>query len=88
MKTTMALLLGLFSLSAISSTELSYQTNIKVNKTVMDKDILLKPLIKLRTHLDFEAREMVAAKDEASVKPTYLNNLRSKLQGSKGLVRL
>ena len=73
MKMTLAILLGLFSLSALSSTELSYQTNIKVNKTVMDKDILLKTLIKLRIHLEFESREMIAVR---------------KLEGSKKLVRL
>jgi hypothetical protein len=74
MKASMALILGIFSFSAFST-------------TVMNNEILLKNLIKLRSNLHFEVKEMIATNDSPS-QQTYLNGLRSKLKGSKGIIRL
>lgn len=75
------LMFSLFSFSALAHVELSYQTNIKLQKTVMKGEILLKDILRLQTHLGFENRRMIAANG-------HFDKLRTKLNGSKGIVRI
>lgn len=68
-------------------TEFSYNDDMKVEKIVMSEQILLNDLMKLHNDYDFEGERMIAGKHEKkkNSKNSYLNNLRSRLEGTKNL---
>jgi hypothetical protein len=70
-------------------THLSYNDDIKVEKVVMNDAILLNDLMKLHSDYDFDALRMIAGKFETgskkSKKNSYLDELRTKLEGSKNI---
>ncbi len=85
---TLSLLLSTHALAESSSIALSYNDSIQV-KTVMMDEILINDLIKLHNDFDFEGDRMIAGKFESKKqkKTSYLDGLRSKLEGSKSVMR-
>lgn len=85
---TLSLLISTHALSESSSIALSYNDSIQV-KTVMMDEILINDLIKLHNDFDFEGDRMIAGKFESKKpkKTSYLDGLRSKLEGSKSVMR-
>lgn len=86
---TLSLLLSTHALAESSSIALSYNDSIQV-KTVMMDEILINDLIKLHNDFDFEGDRMIAGKFESKKqkkKTSYLDGLRSKLEGSKNVMR-
>lgn len=86
---TLSLILSSGALAETSGIALSYNDSIQVKKTVMMDEILIENLIKLHNDFDFEGNRMIAGKYESKSqkKSSYLDNLRSKLEGSKSLMR-
>ena len=72
-----------------ASMSLSYADSVEIDQTIVKKDLPAR-LIKLYRAVNFEKR-MIAGEFERSVKKTekksYLDGLRSKLQGNSGLSR-
>ena len=85
---TLSLLLSTHALAESSSIALSYNDTIQV-KTVKMDEILINDLIKLHNDFDFEGDRMIAGKFESKKqnKTSYLDGLRSKLEGSKSVMR-
>lgn len=89
----MKILLALvfLSTSAMAQTKaLTYEDFIKVNQTVFNNS-LPEHLINLHRVVNSEDKRMIAGdfekNRESRKKKTYLDGLRSKLEGSKGLSR-
>ena len=76
------------SVSMAGTMELSYKDKVEVKKVVMN-EILINELIKLHNGINFEGERMIAGKFEVAekkaAKKSYLDTLRTKLQGHKGL---
>lgn len=92
MKVALFVLTMSLTIEALASkNELSYKDHIEVKKTVMRKDILLKSLINLHQDFPWESKRMIAGnfekKEEKSGKKSYLEGLRSKLNGCTGYTR-
>lgn len=73
------------------SMELSYRDQVEVKKVVMDKELLID-LYELKHDFHFGGTErMIAGKFDTSEKKTekktYLDTLRSRLNGSRGMIR-
>lgn len=80
MKISMLIMTLLLSSNLFAETmTLSFEDSVKVEQTVVKKDLPVKFIRKIAG--DFERSTKKAAKK------TYLDNLRSRLQGSKGLLR-
>lgn len=86
---TLSLILSSHALAEGSSIALSYNDSIQVKKTVMMDEILIDDLIKLHNDFDFEGNRMIAGKFESKSqkKSSYLDSLRSKLEGCKNVMR-
>lgn len=86
------IVLTIFASNAMAGTALTltYQDSIKVNQTVF-KNSLPEHLINLHRLVKFEDQRMIAGDFEKvqknKEKKTYLDGLRSKLEGCKGLSR-
>lgn len=79
------------SYSMASSMELSYKDSVELKKTVVMDEILINDLIKLHNDFDFDGERMIAGKFEISekkaAKKNYLESLRTRLEGCKGVMR-
>lgn len=77
------------NLFAAETMNLSFADSVKLEQTIVKKDLPVN-FIKLYRAVNEEKR-MIAGDFERSTKKTekktYLDGLRSKLQGSKGLIR-
>lgn len=84
---TLLTVLFLISNTAFSM-DLSFKDHVEVKKTVIASSL---PVEYLRLHRDFsfEGERMIAGKFESkkSGKKNYLDGLRSKLEGCKGIYR-
>jgi hypothetical protein len=90
----LALLLGLMisspMLASTITETLSFEDDLRVEKVVMMDQILINDLINLYNELDTEGDRMIAGKFESKKKiekKSYLDDLRTKLDGSKNLER-
>ena len=93
MKIALLVLSIVFSSASLAESHgmaLSYHDSIEVKKTVLNEKILINNLIKLQHKLDFEGKRMIAGKYEikSKKKSSYLDGLRSKLEGCQNLMRL
>lgn len=72
------------------SLNLSYKETVKVKRTIM-QNTLPENLIKLQRALKHDDKRMIAgdfeSKNKKSVKDSYVDSLRSKLEGCKGFNR-
>lgn len=83
---TLSMILSSHALAETSA--LSYNDSINVKKVVIMDEILIDNLIKLHNDFDFEGNRMIAGKYESKTqKKSYLDSLRSKLEGSKSMMR-
>ncbi len=86
----LTMVLSSTALAESSTMALSYNDSIQVKKTVMMDEILIEDLIRLHNDFDFEGEGMIAGKFESKTKKktSYLDGLRSKLDGCQNLMRL
>jgi hypothetical protein len=77
----LGLILSSSALAAKSFDTFSYKDSFKVEKVVL-KEVLLKDLMKLHKDLNFENKRMIAGKK------SYLESLRTKLEGQSGIQKL
>lgn len=88
---TLSLLVSSYALAENTSIALSYNDSIQVKKTVMMDEILIDDLINLHNDFDFEGDRMIAGKFESKTQKkassSYLDGLRSKLEGCKSVMR-
>jgi hypothetical protein len=85
---TLSLLVSTHALAENMNIALSYNDSIQVKKTVMMDEILIDDLIKLHNDFDFDGDRMIAGKFETKTqKKSYIDGLRSKLEGCKSVMR-
>lgn len=93
MKIALITLSLILSSGALAETlSLSFKDQVEVKKVVMDKELLID-LYELQHDFHFGGTErMIAGKFETSEKKTekksYIDDLRSRLSGSRGMLRL
>lgn len=83
--------LTLSNLSFSETLSLSYKDNFKINQVIVLDAILIDDLLKIYGNLDFDGQRMIAGKFESTLsksnKKSYIDNLRLKLEKSKGTMR-